>query len=120
MSAPHLHRLGLVASALIAVLIAVLTLMPAEGLPPAPGNDKLHHFTAFAALVLPVVATRPRAVLWIVPAAVLFGGAIELIQPHVGRHGEWADQLANTLGALTGAALGRAAHALLPRAWQRA
>lgn len=93
--------------------IAVLTLMPAEGLPDAPGSDKLHHFLAFGALVFPVVATRPRAAIWAVPLAIGFGGAIELIQPHVGRHGEWADAAVNAGGALLGAAAATLLHRVL-------
>ncbi len=116
MTASRLRSLSLIASGLIAVVIAILTLMPGEGVPDAPGNDKLHHFLAFAALVWPVVAARPRAALWAVPLAMGYGGAIELIQPHVGRHGEWADMLANSLGALAGAGLGWAAHRRLPAA----
>lgn len=120
MTAPRLQSLALIASGMVAVAIAVLTLMPGEGVPDAPGNDKLHHFLAFAALVWPVVASQPRAALWAVPLAAGYGGVIELIQPHVGRHGEWADALANTLGALAGAGLGWAAHRMLPARWRAA
>ncbi len=108
--AARAERLALALSGVIAVAIAVLTLMPAPSLPAAPGGDKLHHFVAFGALVLPVVAVRPRQALWAVPVAIGYGGAIELIQPHVGRHGEWADAVANALGACMGAALGWGLH----------
>ena len=113
MTAATLHRFGFAASGVVAILIAVLTLMPGHSVPDAPGNDKLHHFLGFAVLVFPLVAVRPRAVVWAVPAAILFGGAIELIQPLVGRNGEWADMAANTLGVLIGAGLGWAAHGAL-------
>ena len=112
MRAEVLQRLGVSLSALVAVAIAVLTLMPAQSLPSAPGSDKLHHFLAFAALVLPAVTVRPRNALWMVPLAIGYGGMIELIQPHVGRHGEWGDVLANALGACIGAGLGWAFHGL--------
>ena len=114
-------RLSLGISLIVATVIGWLTLMPAEDLPAAPGSDKLHHFIAFAALVLPVAAVRPRFSYWAVPLAVAYGGAIELIQPHFGRNGEWGDFLANTAGALAGAALGALLHAWplrqLARAW---
>ncbi|MGY6411575.1 MAG: VanZ family protein [Alkalilacustris sp.] len=113
MTLATLYRLALAASGLVAVLIAILTLMPGDGVPDAPGNDKLHHFVAFATLVMPVVAARPKAVVWVAPAAILFGGAIELIQPFVGRSGEWADMLANTLGVGFGVGLGWVAHGVL-------
>ena len=109
------RRLGLAASGVVAILILVLTLIPGESVPDAPGGDKLHHLLAFAALVFPVVAVWPRAAVWVVPAAILFGAAIEVIQPFVGRHGEWADLLANALGALIGAGLGWLAHGALRR-----
>ena len=113
MTEDRLFRLALVVSALLAVVIAVFTLLPPQAMPEAPpGGDKLHHFVSFGALVLPVVAVRPRTALWAVPLAAGYGGLIELIQPHVGRHGEWGDVLANTLGAIGGAALGWGLHRL--------
>lgn len=115
MSPERLHRAALVAALVIAVAIAVGTLAPAPSLPRVPGSDKLHHFIAFAALVFPPVAARPSLALWAVPSAILYGGMIEIIQPFVGRHGEWEDALANAMGALIGAGLGWLAHALLLR-----
>lgn len=115
----RLRWLGIAASAVVAAAISVLTLMPAQELPSAPGGDKLHHFLAFSALVLPVVAVRPRNALWAVPLAIAYGGMIELIQPQVGRQGDWADALANALGALIGAALGWGLHRLGRLIWFR-
>lgn len=94
-------------TALLVLVIAVLTLMPssqAEG-PPTP--DKLYHFIAFAALVVPLSVVYPRHVGWIVAGAVAFGGAIEVIQPHVDRGAEWLDLLADLLGAIAGALAAR-------------
>ena len=110
-----LHRIALVLSAVLAVVIAVLTLTPGDGVPGPSGMDKVYHFTAFAALVWPVTASRPRTALWAVPAAIAFGIAIEIIQPHVGRHRELGDVVANSLGALAGAGLGWVAHTLALR-----
>ena len=94
--------------------IAIATLTPAEHMLEAPGSDKLHHILAFAALTLPLSWLRWQAGWWLIPAAALFGGLIEIIQPHVGRHGDWADALANAVGALCGWALG----ASLSRFWR--
>jgi VanZ family protein len=108
----RLPKLGLLASAFLAVVIAVLTLWPA----PEPGEgrifsiDKLYHFVAWAALVFPAIATGPRRWAWVVPAAIVFGGAIELIQPFVNRTGLWSDFIADIAGALVGLWLGRKAH----------
>jgi VanZ family protein len=94
-------------TALIAVTITTAMLMPGTGRQPdIPGIDKVQHFLAFLALTFPVCARRPRAVLWIVPAAIVLGGAIELIQPLTGRTREAADFVADTAGAVVGALLG--------------
>ncbi|MGY6633839.1 MAG: VanZ family protein [Alkalilacustris sp.] len=114
----HLHRIALLVTGVLAAVIGGLTLTPSDGVPGPSGMDKVYHFVAFAALVWPITATRPRAALWVVPAAIAYGGAIELIQPHVGRHGEWGDVLANSLGALVGAGLGWATHVLARRVLQ--
>ncbi|MBL4806384.1 MAG: VanZ family protein [Rhodobacteraceae bacterium] len=92
-------------TAILVVTIAWLTLTP-QDLPQASGGDKLHHLIAFAALCLPIAATNRRAVIWLAPVAMLFGGAIELIQPYVNRSGEWADAGADALGVMIGVALG--------------
>lgn len=113
---PRLARLGLGAGAIVAVLIAYLTLTPV----PDPGEshifglDKLYHIIAFAVLVFPVIATGPHRWIWLVPLAIAFGGAIELIQPHVGRSAEWMDFLANGVGVGIGVWLGRLVHRRLP------
>ena len=44
---------------LLAALIGLATLMPAQQLPDAPGTDKLHHVIAFCLLVLPMSFARP-------------------------------------------------------------
>lgn len=119
MTAARLRLFALALSLLVAAAIAVFGLLPPPALPQAPGGDKLHHFLAFAALVFPAVAVRPRIGLWLVPLAAAYGGLIELVQPLVGRHGEWGDVIANAAGAVAGAGLGWAAHVLLLRPLRR-
>lgn len=96
-----------------AAMIAVLTLVPLP-LPPVrvAGGDKTRHLIAFGALVAPVAFLWPRALLWIIPAAIAYGGLIELIQPRVGRMAEWGDFRADTLGVCLGAATGLLLRAL--------
>lgn len=107
-------RLALWLSAILAAVIAVATLTPAPHMPEGPpGSDKLHHFVAFAALVFPAIAAAPRRLLWLAPLAVGYGGAIEVIQPHVGREGEWGDFVANTIGVMIGTGAGLVAHRTL-------
>ncbi len=105
------RRMGLVAGLLVALLIAMLTLTP---LPPdrvlVGGVDKIYHFLAFAALIFPLILTDSRRWIWAVPLAVAYGGAIELIQPSVGRSAEWLDFGADLTGVLAGAALAEILH----------
>ena len=89
-------------TALLLVLISVLSLSPASQLPAVPGTDKTHHFIAYAACVFPLALRRPRYWLWLALAIIGWSGAIELIQPYVNRYGEWLDLAANSLGVLIG------------------
>lgn len=98
---------GFLATLGIAAVIGALTLSPVPSLG-APGSDKLHHVLAFAALAIPLPVVRPRLAPWIFLGVVTYGGLIELIQPNVGRHAEWADLFADAGGALLGASVGAA------------
>ena len=96
-------RAALLLTALFAVVIAVATLTPAPNMPgDLPGSDKLHHLLGFGALVFPAIAADPRRCLWLAPLAVGYGGLIELIQPHVGRPGEWGAVGAHGRGGAIG------------------
>lgn len=68
-----------------------------------PDADKDHHIRAFA---ISLSFSRPRLAPWIVLAAVAHGGAIELIQPFVGRGRELLDFVADTVRAVSGGLLG--------------
>jgi VanZ family protein len=80
--------------------------MPLETVPAAPGGDKFHHLLAFGAIAFTGVLGLPRAWerrwTWVMVAVSLYGGAIELIQPYVGRFGEWGDWVADAAGAVLG------------------
>ena len=71
-----------------------------------PGGDKLHHLLGFAALMLPVASLYPRWTLPMLALAIGFGGAIEAVQPFVGRSREGADWASDAAGAVLGTALG--------------
>jgi VanZ family protein len=93
-------------SAAIALAIIGLSLAPGAGAPSDDGMlDKLLHAVAYALLVLPLVLARPGVAVVAVVLATGMGGVVELIQPHVGRSGEWQDALANLVGATAGAGL---------------
>ncbi len=89
-------------SALLLTTITALSLWPVSSLPDVPGNDKLHHYIAYTALMLPVALRRPANRLWIALLFLAWSGAIELIQPYVNRYGEWLDLGANAIGLASG------------------
>lgn len=68
--------------------------------------DKLYHTLAFAALVIPVALVDRGAVRWLVIGSLILGGAIEVIQPSVGRDADLMDFLADAAGLLLGLGLG--------------
>jgi len=93
---------------LVLTLISVLSLMPLAHLPDAPGSDKTHHLIAYFALAFPVALGGERKWFLLIPVYILWGGAIELIQPFVNRYAEWLDFIANSLGVGLGAIVGLA------------
>ncbi len=107
---PYPRQRRLVANTLtllLAVVIAGLTLFP--NVRPPGGfemQDKVYHAIAFAALVLPSATLYPRALIWALPFGLLLGGAIEIIQPWVGRGRELADFVADAIGIGTGLMVG--------------
>ena len=102
---------GLAVGLLVALVIAAMTLSPLpQDVQIFNGIDKVYHFIAFAGLIFPLILTDSRRWTWAVPLSVLFGGAIELIQPTVGRSAEWLDFGADITGVLAGAALAEILH----------
>lgn len=87
--------------------IGMVTLTPLDGVPVVARNDKLLHFAAFAGLSIPLAWAHPRWAWAVFLAATAYGGAIEIIQPYVGRGAEWLDWLADMAGAVAGALVGR-------------
>jgi len=93
----------------LSTLLAItwLSLSPLDKLPPVPGGDKSHHLIAYAMLVFPVALRRPRRWQCITLFFVVYGVAIEFIQPYVNRYGEWLDMVANCLGLVCGILLAK-------------
>lgn len=108
------RNIDIYATIIIAVVIGMATLTPVEELPAVSGSDKLYHLISFAILTLPIAIIRPRAVWVIFILSVVYGGAIEVLQPIVNRNCELADFLADVGGAMLGMALSRAFGRLLP------
>jgi len=98
--------IGSAVTIVLAVIIAVLTLAPMPAGGPA-GSDKLYHVLAFACLAFPLPLVRPRLAIWVVLGVIAYGGAIEVIQPFFGRQAEWADLVADGIGAILGAVVAR-------------
>ena len=107
-------------TALLALVIGVLTLVPLHVPDAMPGNDKHHHLIAFAALALPTAALAPRLLWCILPVLALYGVLIEVLQPFVGRSGDHRDALSNGLGLVVGSGLGLLLYRPLPRLMRRA
>lgn len=97
----------------VGIVILYLTLLPKpfgeEDLPLFPGADKLAHCCMFGGLALTYIFERKRdrrplslkGALITASAATLFGIAVEFIQDamNLGRSGDMADALADTVGA---------------------
>ena len=67
--------------------------------------DKFLHFLAYFGLAgLATTAFRHRrSIILAALALIAFGGALEILQAYTGRDAEWLDEVANTIGVLTGA-----------------
>ena len=108
------RNIDIYATIIIAIVIGLATLTPVEELPAVSGSDKFYHLISFAILTLPIAVIRPKAVWVIFILSVVYGGAIEVLQPLVNRNCELADFLADASGALLGMALSKAFGRLLP------
>lgn len=99
----------------MAVTILYLALSP-QALQVSIGvNDRILHFIAFAALILPCAIFLARSLVWILPLTLLFGGAIEILQPDFGRNASWSDFQADALGIAGGVVLGLALRSVMKR-----
>ena len=104
---------------LMAAGLAVAMLWPVDVPQSVPsGTDKLIHLAAFGLLVLPAAFSRRvrREVLFggLFVGAAIFGGAIELIQPHFGRSANLNDWVADMVGAGLGLLLARFVRRIKP------
>ena len=107
----HLVRridLWLIAPALLLVIFGELTHLKAVGALESYFCDKPLHFTAYFGLsLMTTIAVRAnRNALWWALGLVLLGAFLEVIQRSLGRDADIFDELANTLGVLTGLGFG--------------
>jgi VanZ family protein len=115
-----LHRLRrldawLIAPALLVVIYGELAHSDLVGALESVVWDKLLHFTAYFGLsLMATIAVRAdRRALWWALGLVLLGGALEIIQGMTGRDCDIFDELANTIGVVSGLAVGWAGIAIL-------
>jgi len=105
---PRLVPMWRIAFCVAITAVCTMSLLPGDALPPLPDvSDKLEHAVAYAALAtLGALAwNRGRAFGGVLAAVILLGGTIEILQIWIpGRSGEWLDFVADTVGALVGAA----------------
>lgn len=102
-------------SALVVAVVLYATLfpdpLPDDEMPPIPYLDKIIHAILFGGTAGAVAfdyqrARRPHNVLtprvmgWICAGALVFGGAIEIMQEamHLGRSGDWLDLVGDAAG----------------------
>jgi len=78
-------------------------------------SDKNIHVLAFGTVSLLAALFKPRAVWFVAPVGMIYGGAIELAQPYFGRSADWMDVRANAVGV----GLGLAAGLFLRLVWSR-
>ena len=93
----------------LAFVMTLAMLWPGTPSPPNPlGFDKALHAAGFLTLVIPLSWCDRLPWPAIFFGALAFGGAIELIQPLMGRTAEWLDWFADGAGAAAGILLSRA------------
>lgn len=99
----------------LAALIRLTTLIPAQQLPDAPGTDKLHHVVAFGLLGLPMSFAKPQHFWKYALYEIMFGIFIEIAQPVFYRNDELRNMLADFIGVVIGCAIGVGLRKLIGR-----
>ena len=95
--------------------LALFIAFPVAWLSPVSEQDKFGHLLGFAILAIPAAALHPRSLVVLLPGFMLFGATVELIQPLVGREGDWIDMASNGCGLAGGAVIGLALHKAVRR-----
>lgn len=89
-----------------ALAVLVLSLMPVVPHMPSTGWDKSNHMLAFAVLAVLGLWGYPGCMARLLMGLLAYGGLIEVLQSFTpDRFAEWADLLADAVGALVGAGL---------------
>ena len=110
MSGGQRHRAWVIAAAVLALLIGVVSLLPPRGTPGMEIADlgevvaTIGHLLAYAALAaLALLAQRQPRILVTLATVIGYVALIEILQGMLGlRSFQWTDIAANALGALVG------------------
>ena len=108
-----LVRYGILLTLIAVAAISAASLSP-SGSAGDPGKaDKTIHVLAYAAAILPVALSRSKRIFLTALCVIAWSGAIELLQPLVGRGAAVSDLLANAVGVLLGLLIGYLARWIL-------
>lgn len=105
----YMKYISLIALGLTVILVAVISVLTLTPIPAPQGlgwSDKTYHLFAFMALTIPIATLRPKWLIFAILAFAMFGGAIEIIQPFVGRSRDFADWIFDLYGVVIGGVIG--------------
>lgn len=111
----RLKQLAAAATVTCALVVSYVALSPQALQASIGANDKTLHVFAFIVLVLPCATFLARSLVWVLPLIVMFGAAIEFLQPGFGRHASWSDFYADLVGIAVGVVLGLTLRFLIKR-----
>ncbi|MEL6120496.1 MAG: hypothetical protein AAFN44_05970 [Pseudomonadota bacterium] len=100
------ERYGVVLSLIALAVITGGSLVPRESGGDVGSADKVLHLVAYAVAILPLTQHKTQTRLIFAIGVLIWSGAIELVQPFVGRSASLLDLASNAAGLLLGLALG--------------
>ena len=100
------ERYGVVLSLIALAVITGGSLVPRESGGDVGSADKVLHLVAYAVAILPMAQHKTQPRLIFAMGVLIWSGAIELVQPFVGRSANLMDLASNAVGLLLGLALG--------------
>lgn len=98
-----LPRLGLAFAALIALLLGVAAILPAELVSRFVSDDgRTQHALGLTMIALLLTVSYPRRWPWVLGLGIIASGLVELVQPIFGRGATWTDFAADVAGLVIG------------------
>lgn len=100
------QKLFLISFIIIAVAIAILSLLPPKSALNLGSKDKISHFIAYFTLSINAFLAWRISIksIWLILVLISYGLLLEFLQGFVpGRDSSWMDALANSAGVLIGA-----------------